>query len=348
MRAADLNTPPNALSYEMRKYKRIIQTSVVAVLSILTTGCAVSDQFRSVEGMIWNTVYHVTYCGPAELTDSIIPVLKVVDNSVSAFNENSTVSRINKNSLNRADSTFKLILEESKEVNLATDGYFDPSLKPAIDAWGFGKDHQATSDTARLDSIRTFVGINKISIDSEGKVHKEDRRLQLNFSAIAKGFGADEVGRMFSRNGVDNYMVEIGGETVLHGTNPSDSLWNIAIEMPSTDAAAQAQPAIILSCTDCGIATSGNYRNYRAEKGTRFGHTLDPNTCRPALTDVVSATVVASSSMVADAFATAFMAMGSTKAQVIAERLRLSVFLILADNSYWKSTEFKKLSHRKI
>ncbi len=316
---------------------------------ILLAGCGRNgkkeiDNYKFVydEGMVWNTQFHITYRGPEGLKDSIRTVLDEVGSNLSVFDSSSLVTKVNRQDSTPVNSDFIRVYEMSKKINRLSDGLFDPTLSPLITAWGFGPGHKATPDTARIDSLLKIVGIEKTRVVDSALV-KMNRGIQFNFSAIAKGFGCDRIAEMMKRNGVDNFLIEIGGEIVASGKNPREEKWNISIDRPvysNSDIIHESQA--VIAFTDMGLATSGNYRNYHENGKERYGHTISPRTGRPLQTDVLSATVLAPSSMEADALATSFMAMGSERAKKIATERKLPVLLICND-TVWSSPNFEKL-----
>lgn len=300
----------------------------IAATIFLLPGCNRDYAYRSTEGMVWNTVYHITYRGPEELEDSIRATLAQVGASVNTFDSTSNLSRINRGETAVADSMLQAVALTAKKIYTASDGAFDPTLGPVIRAWGFGKGHKATADTARLDSLRLFVGFDKWNI-AGGRVSKADPRVELNLSGIAKGYGCDAVADMLMRNGVQDFMVEIGGEIRAGGANPDGARWTIAIDKPTVSDSIIHEYLTTVGITDCGMATSGDYRNFHTDaEGNRFGHTLDPKTLRPAHTDVLSASVIAPTAMEADGYATACMVMGSRRAMDMARRQKLAILLV--------------------
>lgn len=315
-------------------------TLLLTLLSTLTS-CR-NKEYRAIEGMVWNTTFHITYCGAPDLTDSVYATLRRVEMSVSAFAPHSLVSRINRCETDTVDTDFAKVYREARDVWQLSSGYFDPTLSPLINAYGFGYQNSSTPpDQSHTDSILQFVGMEKTSLNGTHLV-KQDPRTEFNFSAIAKGYGCDQVGEMFQRAGVDDYMVEIGGEIALHGRNPEGGLWRISIDKPVVSNTREIHESqTVLTLTDCGIATSGNYRNYHEQGGRRVGHTFDPKTGRPALTDVLSATVIAPTCMRADALATACMSMGSERARLMADAHRLKVMLI-TPSGVWTSPSWPK------
>lgn len=329
-----------------------ILAAAAGVISILSGGCGRSGngdsrEYQNAEGMIWNTTYHVTYNGGSELKDSIMQVLNKVGASLNVFDENSLVSRVNVSDSTAVDTDFIRVYVESVKVNRLTDGAFDPTLGPLIEAWGFGKGHKAMGDTARIDSLMKFVGIDKTRLSMDTLV-KDDSRIRFNFSAIAKGYGCDCVGEMLQRNGVEDWLVEIGGEISCRGKSPEGGKWRVSIDRPvmQKDRILHDSQCVV-EVTDAGIATSGNYRNLQSdEKGQYYGHTISARTGRPARTDVISATVIGRTAMESDALATAFMAMGADDVKRLNKSTRLSVMLVLADSTVWYSGQFEKLMVR--
>lgn len=310
------------------------------ILSILFLGCSDKGRYFKTEGWIWNTGYHITYKGSPLLQDSILPVLNEVSHSLSVFEKNSLVSQLNDSIKVKGDHHLLFVYETSKKINENSQGRFDPTVSPLIDAWGFGIGHSPSADTLAIDSLLNFVGIQKTKA-YEGFIVKEDVRTRFNFSAIAKGYGCDAVGEMFRRNGVNDYLVEIGGELTLSGLSPSGQEWLIAIDAPKDDINPGEETAIILKLTDAGIATSGNYRNYRLEGTQKLAHTISPLTGRPFLSEILSATVIAPSCMEADAIATACMAGTSSEAKDLLQKTNTCGMLIFQD-SIWMSPGFKK------
>ncbi|MGM9812475.1 MAG: FAD:protein FMN transferase [Muribaculaceae bacterium] len=308
------------------------------------------EHYIRISSIVWTTEYHITYKGNCDMTDSINAVFNAIDTTLSMFNPKSIISRINAGEANVAPNPFvNTLLRCSQRINHQTDGYFDPSVAPLVNLWGFGK-HKSDSlpsDEAIANALQ-LVGIDKIRIDSSGKVLKQHPEMVLDFSSIAKGFAADQIGAMFRRNGINNYIVEIGGEIAMHGNNPSGKLWNVSIDLPieSNDTVIH-KSAIVLSLTNKGVATSGNYRNYRTHDGKKIVHIINPKTGKPEISDLLSATVIAQTAAEADAYATACMAMGTKRSIQLINRLQhLDAILIYANKDgqlrKWQSPGLKK------
>ncbi|MCM1290431.1 MAG: FAD:protein FMN transferase [Prevotella sp.] len=320
--------------------KNIIGFILVLPL-ILLMSC--SDNYIYDEGMIWNTTYHITYRGNDCLRDSIKQVMDSVTHSLSFFDESSLVSEFNRSESVKADRMLREVYLCSLRINKESFGRFDPTLSPLISAWGFGKNHKCNADTSRIDSIMNFVGIEKTRIDGD-YIKKDDSRISFNFSAIAKGYGCDAVSRMLMRNGVKNFLVEIGGEIRLGGKSPNGEKWRVSIDRPIMSNTKEIHDSqCVIELSEGGIATSGNYRNYNTIDGKNVGHTIDRYTGRPIRTGIVSATIVSTDCMQADAYATSCMAMPLDDAVKLCKELHLSAMLIMEDGKVWVTDEFKRL-----
>lgn len=266
-----------------------------------------TPEYRKSVGKIFGTYYAITYQSDEDLSLGMLEVMNGVNNSLSTFNKNSVISKINANEEVVLDTLFTNMFTKAMEISRITDGAFDITVAPLVNAWGFGFDPSSDKkwlSEAEIDSIKQFVGYEKVWIE-DGKVVKSDPRVMLDASAIAKGYGCDLVAEYLRSMGCENFMVDIGGELVVGGVNPNGTKWRIGVSTPQSEAGnAMAE---ILEVTDCAVATSGNYRqNYQTEEGM-VGHTIDPRTGRPAVNNIVSATIIAPTCMVADAFATAAM-----------------------------------------
>ncbi len=287
--------------------------------------------FQHEEGSVFGTIYHVTYQCDSSLNTAIMAELNAVDASLSMFNPQSTISRLNSGESQLTDSLFRLVFLLSQQISQATDGAFDITVAPLVNAWGFGFKNQQLPDSAQVDSMLQFVGWQTVSVDSLHQLQKSDPRTILDCSAVAKGFGSDQVASMLRRRGIRNFMVEIGGEIVVSGHNPKGKPWSIGISKPSETESDQLESTVQL--TNTALATSGNYRNfYLAPDGRKLTHTIDPRTGYPAQSSILSATVVAPSCAMADAFATSFMVVGIDEAKkILALHSDLKALLIYAD-----------------
>lgn len=287
-----------------------------SLVLLILVGCTRSVPYQTVEGGVWNTTYRISYQSDIQLDDSIRAVMKQVEMSLSPFNKNSLISQINRGETVEVDSLLQRVFLTSQQVNRQSNGAFDPTVAPLINLWGFGyKETGIKPSQESIDSILEFVGIIDCRIDSTGYIIKKSGNTEFNFSAITKGYGCDLVGEMLRRNGCRNFMVEIGGEIALEGVNPRGGKWRIMVDAPiDNDTAIVHERMAVIELDSGGVATSGNYRNYRITQEGKVWHTISPVDGHPAHTDLLSATVVAPSAMLADAFATSCMAMQSDEA----------------------------------
>lgn len=311
------------------KHHISVIVSIVISSIILSTSCT-RKTWHTSSGVVWGTIYNIKYLSADNLDDSIINVLNLVDSSLSMFNPGSTVSRINCNAITHTDAMFDEMFNVSKRINDLSTGLFDPTVGPLVELWGFGhnKNIRETPSDSAIAVILKSVGLNECSVENS-RITKKNSRTIFDFSAIAKGYACDLIGRMMKRCNVDDYMIEIGGEIAVCGNGPSADRWNIMIDAPIEQVGTQG--VAYVHVTDCGIATSGNYRNYRDFDTIRVGHTISPMTGSPVTTDILSATVISSTCAQADALATACMAMNIDEATHLIERLEgTSALFVLA------------------
>ena len=269
-----------------------------------------------------------------------------MDASLSPFNEKSVITHVNKNEAVTLDDHFITVFRLSSEIYKDTEGAFDITVAPLVNAWGFGFKNGITPDCHAIDSLMQFVGFDKVKLQ-DGKIIKTDDRLMLDCSAIAKGYGVDVVARLLKSKGIDNYMVEIGGEIVASGENPKGAPWRIGVSKPDDDSVSVSNEIQgIINISNRAMATSGNYRNFYYKGGKKYAHTIDPKTGCPVQHSILSATVVSDECAKADAYATAFMVMGLDKAKaVLARHKDMMAYFIYSDdkgnNKVWYSPSLK-------
>lgn len=320
---------------EKQKKKLIWQLPFLALL-IVGTVLIISHQrsmpYRQVSDFVFGTTYRIIYQCDSDLSVAIREELMKVDRSLSPFNKESVITAVNQNREVTLDPYFIEVFTKAMEVSHETEGAFDITVAPLVNAWGFGFKHEKMPTPHQVDSLRQIIGYQKISL-IDGKVKKQDPRMMLDCSAIAKGFGVDAVARLLSDRGVQNFMVEIGGEVVTCGVNAQRLPWRVGVVKPSEDSLNVGHELqTILNVTDKAMATSGNYRNFYYKDGRRYAHTIDPKTGYPVQHSLLSATVLAKSCTVADAYATSFMVMGLERAQQLLERhSELMAYLIYDD-----------------
>lgn len=294
-----------------------ILVAAITFASVVTfSSCNSRSQWRYAQGAAWGTSYHITYYGDRALDDSVVAVMRNVELSLSPFEPASNISRINRGETDTADSNVQIVFTRAKDIWKCSDGHFDPTIAPLVNLWGFGtEEDDVLPDSAAVTTALRSVSMGKCRIDAHGRIIKGHKDTSFDFSAITKGYGVDCVANMLERNGVTDYIVEIGGEIVCRGHNPRGLDWQVQIDAPVADSMVMHRRYNVIPLKDAAMATSGNYRNYRTlPDGRRVGHTISPITGYPLMTSTLSATIIAPDCMSADALATACMAMDADKA----------------------------------
>jgi FAD:protein FMN transferase len=256
-------------------------------------------------------------------------LLKVWNMSLSTYIPKSEISRFNSGAdcFEYESKYFYPVVKTAEEVYEKTNGAFDPTVGPIVNAWGFGPDKSMAPDSATVDSLLVLVGYDKIHFD-ENKVCKDIPGMKLDFSAIAKGYAVDVVADFLIEKGAKSLLVEIGGEVICKGKKINGDPWRMAIEDPTVEIYDRKILAVA-NLVDRAVATSGNYRNYYVKDGKKYTHTINPSTGYPTSHLLLSASVFADNCMKADAYATAFMVLGTEKAkEILAKDSTLDAFLI--------------------
>jgi len=289
-----------------------------------------------ISGEAQGTTYSITYSDTENrnFKEDIDSLLHQFDMSLSTYINNSEISQFNKSdSFKFQLPYFYPVLKKSKEIYLASDGTFDPTVYPLIEAWGFGPQKQEFPDSSRIDQIKEYVGFEYIHFTKD-KVVKEKEKVSLDFNAIAQGFSIDVIFDFLKSQGIENMMVELGGELRALGKNEQDDLWAIGIDDPQQKAGEQAKRVAIIKLDNEAISTSGNYRKFFIHDGKKYGHSINPKTGYPIQRDIISSTVVAPTCMEADAWSTAFMVTGLEKAkEILNDQNHLKVFFIYEDEN---------------
>ena len=317
--------------------KRLMLQLPFLIVLIVGTVMIIYNQkntpYQHDKGMIFGTVYHVTYQNSDNLNDQIVAELNKVDSSLSMFNKQSVITKVNDNQDIEVDQMFGDVFTLARTVSADTDGAFDITVAPLVNAWGFGFKSGNMPSRHTIDSLRTFVGYKRVELH-DSRIVKADPRVMLDCSAIAKGYGCDVVAELLRRKGIDNFMVEIGGEVVTSGISEKRVPWKIGVTKPSDDSlSVNNELQTVLNITDKAMATSGNYRNFYYKNGKKYAHTIDPDTGYPVQHSLLSATVISDRCAKADAYATAFMVMGLEKAKKVLDRHRdLMAYLIYSDH----------------
>lgn len=305
--------------------KSFLSLSILGILALGTACAPKTKSYATIDGFAQGSTYHIVYNDPQgrDLRNDIEELLEDFDNSLSVYNPSSLLTRLNGNDTAAVpDKWFRECLDISRGISDDTDGAFDVTLRPLIAAYRIGTDDTPHILSQReIDSIRAFTGYKKVRIEN-GQLVKDDPRLALDFNAIAQGYSSDLMGAMFDSLEIRDYMVEIGGEILCKGKNPEGKEWRVGIDRPVEGNMVPGEDLqTILTLTDRGLVTSGNYRKFAFdENGNKVTHTIDPHTLKPAVHNLLSATIIAPTSAIADGYATACMVIGLEKSKQLLER----------------------------
>ena len=289
------------------KKNLIFGISAIIILSVFIV-IGYKEPYQHNDGNIFNTSYHITYQSGIDYKTDIEKELQKVDASLSMFNDTSIVSRLNKNQEVTLNGYFTTVFNKSQEISRQTKGDFDITVAPLVNVWNAGNKEGTKVATSTVDSIKSFVGYQKIYLIN-GKIIKKDPRIMMDFSAIAKGYGADVVAMFLQSKGIKNYIVDIGGKIDAAGKAPQkdkmlDRNWCVSIKKPFSDSLkTNNKQQIVLKITDTGMATRKN-----------SGTTIDPHSGQPVNNNLLSVTVLGDNCMTANAYATSFIVMGMDKA----------------------------------
>ncbi len=291
------------------KHKLIIFGSL-----LLFFACSLREQGPqqvNIRGVVFGTYYSIIYYDEdgRVFQRGIDSLFMDFNSSLSFYDQSSLLSRVNRNEEEFVDDYFKVVFKRAHEISEETGGAFDVTVFPLVNTWGFGFSERAQMTDEKIDSLLEFVGVEKVRLEN-GRIVKDDERVQLDFNAIAKGYAADLVGHYLESKGINTYLVEIGGDLVAKGVKPDGNHWRIGLEIPAEDMDADQQWDYLVEIEDIGLATSGDYRRYHEVDGRRYSHTINPQTGHPVAHNLLSVSVFAPDAMSADAYATAFMVMG--------------------------------------
>ena len=303
---------------------------------LLAVGCsAPQKEYIMVGGAAQGTTYHITYQDDQQrdYSRSIDSLLKVFDKSLSIYDSTSIISKINRNdTIVLADDWFVTVYNKADEIYQLSGGAFDMTVGPVVRAWGFSNGPVAKHDSAYIQSLLKYVGMNKVKLEGR-KVKKDYPEVMLDANALAQGYSVDLICDFLAAKGVQNYLVEVGGEVRGTGRNSSGNFWRIGIDKPQDNNFSPGEDLeAVVELRNKSLATSGNYRKFYVENGVKYSHTIDPHTGYPARNTLLSATVLANDCITADALATTFMVLGVDKSKQLLGQLRdVEVYLVYND-----------------
>lgn len=292
---------------------------ILAIVAVFAS-CSKQPQKINYSGITQGSYFSITYFDEDNRNFEVEfnLIFREVDNSVSLWNENSIIRKVNRNEDVVVDQIFKDNFEWAKKASEFSDGAFDATIGPLVSAWGFHYKKELEMTPEMVDSICQLVGYQKVKI-IDNKVVKENPNMTLDFNAVAQGYTADLIGKFLESKGIYNYLVDVGGEIMARGTKPNGDEWTIGIEKPAENYDSERSVQITIQLKDKGIVTSGNYRKYVEKDGVRYSHSIDPKTGYPVEHNLLSATVIADNASWADCLATICMIVGKEKASKLLE-----------------------------
>ncbi len=315
--------------------KKVYYLFFLSLTLLLLPSCA-KQQYYKIMGETQGTTYHIIYRYSKMIKPQVDSILNEIDLSLSIYNPNSIISKVNRNEPVQVDEHFIKVFNKAMEISEATNGAFDVTVGPLVEAYGFGPGGKLQNlSKQKIDSILQFVGYHKVHLEGN-RVIKDDPRIQMDFNAIAQGYTVDVIAKYFDRLGITDYMVEVGGEVITKGKNEFGEPWRIGIDKPiegSTEASREIQLVLGLKGTKKAVATSGNYRRFYIENGIKYTHTIDPHTGQPTKSNLLSVSILSNNCTDADGYATACMVMGLEKAiELVNRKANLEAFFIYFDN----------------
>ena len=327
---------------------------MILVLAVfMAASCTQENRYYTIDGTTQGTTFHIVFqptvssdSSFAAVRDTVNAILQRIDFSVSGYNKESVLTAFNEEGKPDIDKIFLDNFMASRRMSEESGGMFDASAAPLFDLWGFGFKTGTEVTRAMIDSVLQFVGMEHFRVDSLKTsggldsivVLRDDPRCKLNFNAIAQGYTTDLIASKFSGMGMENFLVEVGGEVYAEGVNPKGRLWNVGIDRPvdgNNSPGADIQAVVRISGK--GLVTSGDYRKFYIKDGKKISHSINPKTGYPVDHNLLSATVVAENATVADGYATYLMVLGFDKAkEVVESNPAIEALLIFSDGDSLK------------
>lgn len=307
-------------------------------IALLLGSCAKQPPKIEYSGITQGSYFSIIYYDENDrhFEDDIDFYLKMVDKSVSLWNENSIISKVNRNEDVTINKIFKDNFDLAQKASELSDGAFDATIGPLVSAWGFHYKKELEMTPEMVDSIRQLVGYQKVKI-VDNKVVKENPNMTLDFNAVAQGYTADLLAKLLDFKGVRSYLIDVGGEIVTKGTKPNGKMWTVGIEKPAENFDSKRSVQTKIEVKNKGIVTSGNYRKYIEKDGVRYSHSIDPKTGYPVEHNLLSATVIADNAAWADCLATICMLVGKEKASKLLENQGVEAYFIYVEDGVIKT-----------
>ncbi|WMW77224.1 FAD:protein FMN transferase [Flavobacterium sp. 20NA77.7] len=320
----------------------------ILIISLFFYSTIAQNNLIKIEGFTQGTTYHISYYDKKNrnFKAEIEKILLDFDFSVSTYNPNSIISKINTNQTVDVDDYFITCFKKAKKIWKQTEGAFDPTVQPLVSYWGFWKNKREKIDSKKIDSILKFVDFKLIELKGH-KIIKKDPRVSLDFNAFAQGYSVDVISNFLKKKKCKSFIVEIGGEVYAKGKKKNRDYWKIGIEEPIDNSTSNNPLKAIIKLKNMAIATSGNYRKYFEENGIKYAHHIDPKTGYPTKNNLLSATILSKKGITSDATATGILVMGLEKAKLfLAKNKKIKAYLIYSDEignfTIYKSSQINK------
>lgn len=306
------------------------KTVSILIMMMILTSCNAPER-KQYTGVTQGSYYSVIYYDERDFSDKIDSILKDVENSVSLWQENSIIRKVNENKDVIVDKIFIDNFNWAVKAAEFSDGLFDATIAPLVSAWGFHYKKEIALTDKMIDSILELVDYRKIRIE-EGRVIKDNENMSLDFNAVAQGYTADIIGEYLYSQGINNYLVDIGGEITAKGVKPNGETWKIGIEKPAPDKNAERVIQMKIELKDKAVVTSGSYRKYIEKDTVRYSHSIDPRTGQPVEHNLLSATIIADNAAWADCLASICMIAGMEKASELLKNEDVEALFIYLDD----------------
>ena len=295
---------------------------VLLITGLLVLASCNKPQKIVLQGLAQGSYYAITYYDEKgrNFQHEVDSIFHAVDMSVNLWVDSSIISKVNRNEEVTLDSIFINNFNIAQEAAQLSDGYFDPTISPIVAAWGFSYKTGDSITPQLIDSLKQLVDYRKIRIENE-KIVKENPSIQLDFNAIAQGYTSDLIAHFLESRGIENYLVDTGGEIMARGEKPDGKPWIVGIEKPAENWDSEQVVQTRIALRDKGLVTSGSTRKYVERNGKRYSHCIDPKTGYPVEHQLLSVTVLADNSVWADALASICMVMGKEKSLPLIENL---------------------------
>lgn len=325
---------------------------ILFIATLAATRCTTDDGkvLVSNHGPAQGSTYNISYVAPlgTDYRYQIDSILLEIDKSMSLWINTSTISKINRGENVQPDAHFLNVLKYARYVSKTTEGAFDVTIAPLVQAWGFGTEDKTVLDSAMVDSMLQFIGWHKIMIKKDSLF--VPRGVKLDFNAIAQGYTVDVIADYLESQDIVNYMVEVGGELKTKGKTIDGRIWTIGIDKPQEELDQENRYQVVVKLKDAALATSGDYRRFKIDEqtGIKYAHAINPKTGYPVKSRLISVTIVTDNAMAADAWATACMVLGLEEAKKLVTEKSLDAYFVYSDLSgkwqIWQTEGFKKIT----